>query len=579
MIHSRSALAVILAAAVCAPAPAQIIEGRVLNAGLSLAPQIAPSAMGPQAAVGLPEIAALSAAVLPAPPAAALIAPQAAAALAAAPVPAQIPLSRIAFAAASVPTPAGIAAAASAPSAKISAAAGAIAPDLKALQAPDLKGEDAAAAGERIMASVLGKTPGSAPLAVFEPAAASPLKARPSKSRATPILTQVEYAEGVSEQLRILFQQTLTSRKPSWTRQLPAMGVKLEGRSAPVVTVRSAAVVAKGTAVDFTVEWNQGETHVGAFRTFVALLKPTPLLRRLPVPEPDKERQIRMVFKKTVVADGIETAVADASIASYLESKGLRLLSKDWEGRYNVSVTGQDKAGAVAREITGNGIVLYATPVSLSVPEANQIQIAFKEKSRDAIGALLREKGLSVLSIDRSGLYTVGAEGLAAADTAARLQAAAEVLYAKPVEFDPPVSSQMIVSLRETAVSEDDVSALFRRHGLTVFRILGDKVYYKVARADGAPAAESVAAVSREPIVKQALVLGGVSGTEIQSAAKSAASQKGRPWSQTEYSAALAMTYWRLEMRGATPEQLELFEKLCAAAPIRGGGFNPWSGD
>ncbi|MDD5628155.1 MAG: hypothetical protein PHU21_03760, partial [Elusimicrobia bacterium] len=72
---------------------------------------------------------------------------------------------------------------------------------------------------------------------------------------------------------------------------------------------------------------------------------------------------------------------------------------------------------------------------------------------------------------------------------------------------------------------------------------------------------------------------GGVTDEQIRSAARGVASYKGRPWSSTEYNMAYGTTYWSLEERGATSEQLQLFEKLCDEAPVRAGGFNPWSGD
>jgi hypothetical protein len=75
------------------------------------------------------------------------------------------------------------------------------------------------------------------------------------------------------------------------------------------------------------------------------------------------------------------------------------------------------------------------------------------------------------------------------------------------------------------------------------------------------------------------MTLGGVTDEHIKSAAQSVASHKGQPWSQTEYNMVHGTTYWSLEEQGATPEQLDLFNKLCDEAPILAGGFNPWSGD
>jgi hypothetical protein len=71
----------------------------------------------------------------------------------------------------------------------------------------------------------------------------------------------------------------------------------------------------------------------------------------------------------------------------------------------------------------------------------------------------------------------------------------------------------------------------------------------------------------------------GVSVARIEAAAKSVASYKGRPWSQTEYNMTESMTGDSLRRDGASPAQMRLFQKLCDAAPVRGGGFNPWSGD
>ncbi len=65
----------------------------------------------------------------------------------------------------------------------------------------------------------------------------------------------------------------------------------------------------------------------------------------------------------------------------------------------------------------------------------------------------------------------------------------------------------------------------------------------------------------------------------VKGAAASVASYKGRPWSQTEYNMAYSNAYESLRKDGATKAQLERFEALCAAAPLRGGSFNPWSGD
>ncbi|MDE2490129.1 MAG: hypothetical protein KGM24_04735, partial [Elusimicrobia bacterium] len=66
---------------------------------------------------------------------------------------------------------------------------------------------------------------------------------------------------------------------------------------------------------------------------------------------------------------------------------------------------------------------------------------------------------------------------------------------------------------------------------------------------------------------------------EIRAAASSVSSYKGMPWSQTEYNVGYYTTLERLKERGASDAQLELYKRLCAEAPLRGGRFNPWSGD
>lgn len=70
-----------------------------------------------------------------------------------------------------------------------------------------------------------------------------------------------------------------------------------------------------------------------------------------------------------------------------------------------------------------------------------------------------------------------------------------------------------------------------------------------------------------------------ISDERVTGAANSVISYKGRPWSNTEYNMAYYTTLESLKKAGATPAQVALFEKLCADAPIRGGSFNPWSGD
>jgi hypothetical protein len=66
---------------------------------------------------------------------------------------------------------------------------------------------------------------------------------------------------------------------------------------------------------------------------------------------------------------------------------------------------------------------------------------------------------------------------------------------------------------------------------------------------------------------------------DVRARASAVTSYKGYPWSSTEYSSAYYPALERLKADGATAEQVALFEKLCADAPLREGRFNPWSGD
>ncbi|MBI4061680.1 MAG: hypothetical protein HY403_09645, partial [Elusimicrobia bacterium] len=70
-----------------------------------------------------------------------------------------------------------------------------------------------------------------------------------------------------------------------------------------------------------------------------------------------------------------------------------------------------------------------------------------------------------------------------------------------------------------------------------------------------------------------------VTDDDVRASVAAAILQKGRPWSETEYHSAYYQARESLKSRGATQEQLALYDRLCAAAPVKGGGFNPWSGD
>ena len=70
-----------------------------------------------------------------------------------------------------------------------------------------------------------------------------------------------------------------------------------------------------------------------------------------------------------------------------------------------------------------------------------------------------------------------------------------------------------------------------------------------------------------------------VADSRIEAAAKSVAASKGGIWSSTEYNMSYSMTLSSLVKDGAADDQIERYKALCDAAPVKGGRFNPWSGD
>ncbi|MFH1724360.1 MAG: hypothetical protein ABII00_07040 [Elusimicrobiota bacterium] len=427
----------------------------------------------------------------------------------------------------------------------------------------------------------------------------------PVSGRKLSAVPGVSFADGVSEEHKALFEETLRRRKASWYRSLADLGVRLNGPLAPTLTVRAAKEAAHAGGVAFTVDWEQGPTHLGSFQATVQRRDAKARLRRLPPPPAPEEKQITMRFNKSIMVDvgglNVEQEVGETHIAEFLESQGLRLLNKNWQGYYTVAVTGEASADAVAWGISGRGIVLYATPLKADIPKEDQLIITFKETTvmgrgpRVAVrvedrnvAEALRTNGLQVLESDRDGTYRVGVKpGVSAAETAARLSAQGIVLFATPVQVDIAEDRQVILKFEETvlvngiseaSVSDDDVAGVLREHGLTVLADFDERTY-KVAGPAGVSGIDLAKRLSAIGLVGSAVAVGSVTQEEIDGAVRSAVSQKGRPWSESEYSAAYYMTKRGLTLRGATRAQLEEYAKRCDEAPVRGGGFNPWSGD
>ena len=134
MTSSRNVFMLILAAVLCPRGSAQVFEGPLAKVENSPVPKISIGALGAQLAAGLPGLAdAPHATLSPLISEPLLAAPQV------------IPHNPVA----AVPAvSASVGPRTTDPSMKVSAVAGAIAPGLKALQAPNIKGEDAASAAE-----------------------------------------------------------------------------------------------------------------------------------------------------------------------------------------------------------------------------------------------------------------------------------------------------------------------------------------------------------------------------------------------------------------------------------------------
>lgn len=64
----------------------------------------------------------------------------------------------------------------------------------------------------------------------------------------------------------------------------------------------------------------------------------------------------------------------------------------------------------------------------------------------------------------------------------------------------------------------------------------------------------------------------------IESSKNGLASQKGMPWSETEYNMSLAFAVDSISAQYGEAAGQELRRQM-ASVPIRGGRFNPWSGD
>lgn len=441
------------------------------------------------------------------------------------------------------------------------------APALEALAAPAPSAASAHAAGVTLEDALTGRRSYGAVFA----APAAPVNGALPTARSAPAVSGVSYARGVSKRHKAVLDESLRRRKAGWFRGLARMGVALDGPVAPKLKVtaakdRSSRTAAVVTAVEYTLSWTQGSIKSGSFRVVVPMKDPQPEFSRLAAPAIPAEKQVVLRVK---------SGTPEAEARAFFEAQGLRVVARSYDGLWTVAVTGRYGAAAAARRLSGKGFVIYAAAKTASYAEADQVLVSpLPGLSETDLAALFSRYGLTVLEKTQDGPWRAGtAKGRSAKVLAAMAQDGA-VLYARAFKTDIPESRHAVVEL--APVGADALPALLRRHGLTVLDELGGRAYL-VGGPLEAPAL--AAALKADAAVASAVAVGSLPDAAVEAAANGTASYKGRPWSSTEYNLNWAMGYDSLRRRGATAAQLKRYEELTAAAPVRGGGFNPWSGD
>jgi hypothetical protein len=265
------------------------------------------------------------------------------------------------------------------------------------------------------------------------------------------------------------------------------------------------------------------------------------------------------------------------------------LLRKDWTGSYDVAVTGKNKARAFASSVSGKGPIFYARAQSVRIPESRQLTLTLKNGADQAAAAkLFRANDLYVLEKDRDGRnFRVGTTpGVSAAKTASRLTSRGIVQLAKPLVSGAAEDQIVVVQFNRPTYGENarpgaqeaDIARTMLRGKLEVVEDLGDGAF-KVAAAEKTDGKKLAEKLRKFKHIASALHVGAAGDSDVKSAAASATAYKGRPWSQTEYNMHYHYARAALIMKGATDAQLKEFARLSAEAPIKGGSFNPWSGD
>jgi hypothetical protein len=339
-------------------------------------------------------------------------------------------------------------------------------------------------------------------------------------------------------------------------------------------------MISRDTAVAFNVVWEQGERNLGAFRTVISKEKLEVSLSKRAAPKADPRKVLTLQFLKDT---------PQSTIDAFLEKHELRLLRKDWTGFYEVAVTGKTKAGQFARSVSGLGSVFYASTKNAEAKESKQLRITVRgDTAQQDIAKLLRKHNLRVLERDRDGInFRVAVAGNTSAQKmAARLTSRGIVYFAHPVQSNIAEDREVIIQFTKgtfggnatKAATEAEIARALRRGKLQVIEDLGDGTF-KVAAVRNTPGVKLAKSLIKFKHIVSAVPIGAATDEDVKSAARSAASYKGRPWSSTEYNMHYHYIHVALVLKGATKAQLAEFARLASEAPIKGGSFNPWSGD
>ncbi|MFA6093162.1 MAG: hypothetical protein WCU88_08175 [Elusimicrobiota bacterium] len=399
-------------------------------------------------------------------------------------------------------------------------------------------------------------------------------KAAHSRS-SKPLISGVTFAEGVAQADQALLMESLSRRKTGWMNEIKRTGMELTGPQAPVLRVLSSKPSKYSpAAVLYEAEWKQGAEH-GRVNVRVRVKTLAPSLSVIPEPLPSRDKWITLRF----IGDPGQKRADELA-----KAQGLRMITRSGKGVYLVAVSQEGAVVSAARKLAQEGEVLSAVPMELQALPEKQLRLSFNEPaSQDeavqsqGIAALIKGNGLQILDVDYDGVYRVLYEGaVPMRELASRLEKSSLLRYAAPVVMKTAPQDQIVVRFKQS-MNDADFRSFRARYGLDVDEALDFGAYRFHARKGSA--AESVRLLIKDSRVASAAQVGTLSDETVRSAAKGTASYKGRPWSSTEYNMAVGQAENSLILRGATPEQLQLFNKVCSDAPVKAGGFNPWSGD